>query len=268
MPRSLWNGTISFGLIHVPVKLYTAMESKTVSFREVHLEDEGEDRAPALLLGGGQEVPYEEVVRGFEVSEGEYVVLEKDEVAAAAGDRGNVVDVEAFVPRRLDRPGLLREDVPPRAGRQGRGRLPAPARRAGADRPGRPRPLHVPQPRVPRGDPRARRRARAAHDALRRRAREGLDIKVKRPSRAPAKQEIEMAAKLVAPCTSRSTPEKRKDKYRKAVLDMIERKAAGKKPQQAAREAARGDARPDGRARGEPGRCRARSGPARSASGS
>ena len=98
MPKSLWNGTISVGVLHVPVKLYTATESKTVHFREVHLSDEGKIEHRRFCSKEDAEVPYEEVVRGFEVGSGKYVVLEKDEMAAAAGDRGKVVDVESFVP--------------------------------------------------------------------------------------------------------------------------------------------------------------------------
>ena len=91
MPRSLWNGTLSVGLINVPVKLYTATESKTVHFREVHLEDGAKIEHRRFCSAEDVEVPYEEVVKGFEIADGEYVVLEKDEIAAAAGDRAHVV---------------------------------------------------------------------------------------------------------------------------------------------------------------------------------
>ena len=98
MPRSLWNGTVSVGLIAVPVKLYSATESGTVRFREVHLADEAKVEHRRFCSEEEKEVPYEEVVRGFEVGKGEYVVLEKDELAAAAGDRAHTIDVEVFVP--------------------------------------------------------------------------------------------------------------------------------------------------------------------------
>ena len=90
MPRSIWNGTISFGLINVPVKLYTATESKTVRFREVHLEDGARIEHRRFCSKEDKEVPYEEVVKGYEVAEGEYVVLDKEEIEAAAGDRAQV----------------------------------------------------------------------------------------------------------------------------------------------------------------------------------
>src|SRR5215213_7057101 len=97
MPRSLWNGTISVGVIAVPVKLYTAVESKTVRFREVHLEDGAKIEHRRFCAKEEKEVPYDDVVKGFEVGKGKFVVLEKDEIAAAAGDPAHVIDVESFV---------------------------------------------------------------------------------------------------------------------------------------------------------------------------
>src|SRR3954465_14815757 len=97
-PKSIWNGTISFGLAHVPVKLYSATESKTVHFNEVHVSDGARIEHKRVCSKEGKEVPYKEVVKGYEVSEDEYVVLDKDEGAAAAGGRGKVIELEDFVP--------------------------------------------------------------------------------------------------------------------------------------------------------------------------
>src|SRR4051794_12629523 len=96
-PRSLWNGTVSFGLINVPVKLFSAIESQTVHFHEVHVEDGARIEHRRFCAKEDKEVPYEEVVKGYEVSGNEYVVLEKEEIAAAAGERSHVIDVDAFV---------------------------------------------------------------------------------------------------------------------------------------------------------------------------
>src|SRR3954464_12172199 len=96
-PRSIWNGTITFGLVNVPVKLYSAVESKTVHFNEVHARDGAKVEHRRICPKEDKEVPYEEIVRGFEVSEGKYVVLEKEEIKAAAGDRGKVVHITEFV---------------------------------------------------------------------------------------------------------------------------------------------------------------------------
>src|SRR3954465_5250852 len=96
-PRSIWNGTITFGLVNVPVKLYSATESKTVHFHEVHARDGAKIEHRRICPKEDKEVDYEDTVRGFEVSEDTYVVLDKDEIKAAAGDRGKVVHITEFV---------------------------------------------------------------------------------------------------------------------------------------------------------------------------
>src|SRR6187200_3095408 len=95
-PRSIWNGTVAFGLVNVPVKLYTATESMTVSFSEVHARDGSRVEHRRICSKEDKEVPYDEVVKGYEVSEGKFVVLATDEVKAAAGDRGKVIALDEF----------------------------------------------------------------------------------------------------------------------------------------------------------------------------
>src|SRR3979411_3050715 len=97
MPRSIWNGTIVFGMVRVPVKLYTATESKTVHFHEVHAKDGARLEHRRVCPREDREVPAGEIVKGFEVGPDEYVVLTKEEVKAAAGERGKVMHLEAFV---------------------------------------------------------------------------------------------------------------------------------------------------------------------------
>lgn len=97
MPRSIWNGTITFGMVNVPIKLYSATESKTVHFHEVHVKDGARIEHRRICPKEEREVPYEQIVRGYEVAPDEYVVLEKEEIKAAAGDRGKVVHLDEFV---------------------------------------------------------------------------------------------------------------------------------------------------------------------------
>src|SRR5436309_3753004 len=97
MPKSIWNGTITFGMVNVPVKLYSATESKTVHFHEVHVKDGAKIEHRRICAKEDKKVPYKEIVKGYEVSEGKYVVLDKDEIKAAAGDRGKVIHLRAFV---------------------------------------------------------------------------------------------------------------------------------------------------------------------------
>jgi len=98
MPRSIWNGTIAFGAVAVPIKLYSAVEAKTVHFHEVHLEDGAKIEHRTFCSKEGKEVPRDEVVKGFEVRSGRYVVVDKEEIAAAGGSRSRIVDVDRFVP--------------------------------------------------------------------------------------------------------------------------------------------------------------------------
>jgi DNA end-binding protein Ku len=97
VPRSLWNGTIAFGLVRVPVKLHSATESKRIPFRERHVVDGAAIEHRRLCVKEGREVPYGEIVKGFEVSAGSYVVLSKEEIAVADGPQAKVVDIEHFV---------------------------------------------------------------------------------------------------------------------------------------------------------------------------
>jgi DNA end-binding protein Ku len=228
MPRSLWNGTITVGLINVPVKLYSATESRTVHFREVHLEDGAKIEHRRFCSAEDREVPYEEVVKGFEVGDGEYVALEKDEVAAAAGDRAHVVALEAFVEAGAIDPVLyektyyagagdkdadayrLLHDALEQTGRAGLGRFTFHNREYLAAV----RPLDGAL---------ALHTMRFADELV-----SGKRIPYDAPSRKPRDQEVAMAGKLVDSLHERFNPDKRKDEYRAAVLDMIERKAAGK----------------------------------------
>lgn len=97
MPRSLWNGTVAFGLVRVPVKLHSATESKKISFRERHSTDGAAIEHRRVCVKEGREVPYSELVKGYEVSSGSYVVLSKEELAVADGPEAHVVEIEHFV---------------------------------------------------------------------------------------------------------------------------------------------------------------------------
>src|SRR5947209_18339151 len=98
MPRSIWTGAVTFGAVNVPVKLYSATESKTVHFNELHAPDEGKIEHRRFCSREDREVPYKEVVKGYEVGSDEYVVLSKEEVAAADGPAAKTIELEHFVP--------------------------------------------------------------------------------------------------------------------------------------------------------------------------
>src|SRR3954453_17523006 len=96
--RSLWNGAIRFGLVNVPIKVYGAASSKQIRFRELHVKDAAPLEHRRVCAKEDKEVPFEEVVRGYETSPGRYVVLTKDEIQAPARERGKTIDLEDFIP--------------------------------------------------------------------------------------------------------------------------------------------------------------------------
>src|SRR5919108_417088 len=82
MARAIWTGSISFGLLNVPVKLYSAVSRKSVSFRELRASDSSRIRHKRVAESDGEEVPYEEIVKGYEVAPEHYVVLTREELEA------------------------------------------------------------------------------------------------------------------------------------------------------------------------------------------
>lgn len=97
MLHSLWNGTVEFGMVRVPVKLYSATESKAIRFNERHATDGAAIAHRRLCVHENREVPYAEIVKGFEVSKDTFVTLTKQELAAADGPTARVVAIEHFV---------------------------------------------------------------------------------------------------------------------------------------------------------------------------
>ena len=82
MPRLIWSGSISFGLVNVPVKLFSATSPKEVRFHMLHDKDGGRIQQKRVCSTDGQEVPWEHIVKGFEVSKGRYVSVTREELAA------------------------------------------------------------------------------------------------------------------------------------------------------------------------------------------
>src|SRR5436305_10212390 len=97
MPRSIWNGTITFGLIAVPIKVHSATEDRGIHFHQVDAKDGAQIKQKRVCAKEGKEVPYKQVAKGYEVKSGEFVLLSKDEVAAAAGERSRQIALEEFV---------------------------------------------------------------------------------------------------------------------------------------------------------------------------
>jgi DNA end-binding protein Ku len=226
-PRSIWNGTIAFGLMTVPVKLHTATESKTVHFSEVHLDDGAKIEHRRFCSKEDKEVEYKDVVKGYEVSEGKYVVLDKEEIAAAAGDRAHVVEVEHFVDAADIDPVFYEKTYYLGAGKEGA--EPYRLLHDALDATGR-----AGIGRFTFHDREYLTAVRAVDGVLvlhtLRFADElvpGKDVDVAEPSKGPGKREVDMARRLIDTLHERFDPERYEDEYRQAVLDVIERKAKG-----------------------------------------
>jgi DNA end-binding protein Ku len=84
MARSIWNGTITFGLAAVPIKVHSAVEDTGIHFHQVHAKDGARVKQVRICSKEGKEVPYKQVAKGYEVRAGEYVMLNQEEIDAAA----------------------------------------------------------------------------------------------------------------------------------------------------------------------------------------
>ncbi len=97
MPSTIWGGSISFGLVSVPVKLTPATRSKDVSFNQLEAETGSRIRLRRVSEQTGEEVPMDQIVKGYEIAKGRYVVVEKDELDAIAPKATRNIEIEDFV---------------------------------------------------------------------------------------------------------------------------------------------------------------------------
>jgi DNA end-binding protein Ku len=97
MARAIWSGTISFGLLNVPVRMYSAVARRNIALREIRESDSARIKHRRVAEGTDEEVPYENIVKAYELSPGQYVPLSKDEMAALAPEKTRAIDVQDFV---------------------------------------------------------------------------------------------------------------------------------------------------------------------------
>ena len=97
MPRAIWSGSISFGLVNVPVKLYPAVSRKTVRFHQLHDADGVPIRQKRVCPSDGKEVSYEHIVKGYEIAKDQYVVIEPEELEALDPKKTRTIDIQDFV---------------------------------------------------------------------------------------------------------------------------------------------------------------------------
>jgi DNA end-binding protein Ku len=226
--RSIWNGTIAFAGVFVPIKVHSATEDRTVHFHEVHVDDGARIEHKRICPKEDKEVPYKEIVKGYEVSEGKYVVLTDDELKAAAGEASRLIEVEEFVCARDIDPVLydktyylgsqdkgkdayrLLHDALEKADRAGIGRWVFHNREY----------LVAIRP----FDGVLAMNTMVFHDELV----PAKDLELPTPSRKPSDKELQMAGKLLESLQAKFEPEKFEDTYRERLLKYIEAKAKGK----------------------------------------
>lgn len=98
MPRPLWKGAITFGLISIPVRLYSAVKEKSMKFHLLHEEDKGRIKYERKCSVCGKEVSWDDIIKGYEFSKDHYVTFTDDELDSIDMDSVKAIDVEAFVP--------------------------------------------------------------------------------------------------------------------------------------------------------------------------
>jgi DNA end-binding protein Ku len=113
MARSLWTGSLSFGLVTVPVTLHSAVRDRDLHFNQIHAPDGSAIETRRVCAHEGREVPWGEIAKGYELEDGRWVLLDDGDFAAAAPRKSRTIDIERFVEEReidpvyLHRPYLL-----------------------------------------------------------------------------------------------------------------------------------------------------------------
>ena len=98
MPRTLWKGSLSFGLVTIPIRLYTAIDEKSISFNQLRKSDHSRIGYKRVAKADGEEVGYDEIVKGYEYANDRYVVFEPDELEAIKPSSSRTIDILQFVP--------------------------------------------------------------------------------------------------------------------------------------------------------------------------
>jgi DNA end-binding protein Ku len=230
MARAIWSGTISFGLLNVPVRLYSAVARRNIGLREIRESDSARIKHRRVAEGTDEEVPYEEIVKAYELSPGQYVPLGKDEMAALAPEKTRAIDVQDFVdieeidPMYFDSPYYL---GPAEGAEKAYSLLAAAMESSG-------------KAAIARFVFRNKEHLAAIRPA------EGVltlttmrfhdevvppsELDDALPEKKPkvAKREQEMAEQLIDSLSTEFKPDRYRDEYREELLALIERKAEGK----------------------------------------
>ena len=228
MPRAIWSGAISFGLVNVPVKLYSAVSRKTVRFHQLHEKDGVRIQQKRVCPEDGEEVSYDDIVKGYEISPGRHVIVTPEELEGVDPKKTRTIDIEDFV--NLDEIDPIYYDaayylVPDKGADKAYNLLLQAMRDDG----------RVAIARVvirtkehltairPTGDVMTMATMLFADEVV---PPDRLDELADKDEGA-SKRELDMARQLIDSLASDFEPDKYRDEYRERVLDLIERKAEG-----------------------------------------
>jgi DNA end-binding protein Ku len=231
MPRSIWTGAISFGLVTVPVKLYSAVNRKTVRFNQLNAKTGSRIAQKRVDASTGEEVNYEDLVKGYEIASDRYVVIDPGELESVQPEKTKTIDIEDFVdlseidPIFYDHPYYL---APGTGGAKPYRLLLEAMRETGK--------VAIAKVVIRQKESLVAIRALPDHDVLEMATMLFAD-EVVDPERLDDipdaddvkmnQRELDIAKQLVESLAGAFEPEKYHDTYREAVLAMIEKKAAG-----------------------------------------
>jgi DNA end-binding protein Ku len=228
MPRAIWSGSISFGLVNVPVKLVTATSPKDVRFHQLHAADGGRINQKRVCSVDGEEVDYSEIVKGYEIHRGQYVVVEPEELEGLAPEASRSIDIEEFVNlAEIDplffehsyylvpdgpaaRPYALLVEAMEGTGKVGIGRFVLRTKQYLAAL-------------RPKDGALVLSTMLFADEVV---GTEDLEVPTTKDTK-PSERELGMARQLVSSLSAEWEPEKYRDDYRDKVIEMIEAKAEG-----------------------------------------
>ena len=228
MPRAMWSGAISFGLVNIPIRLHSAVSRKSVHFNQIDTRTGARIQYRKVSAADGEEVPSEQIAKGYQLSSGEYVLVGDDELGALDPEASRSIDIEQFVdldeidPIYYDSAYYVAPDKAARSptpcspGRwRSRTRWPSPASSCG---------------RSSTWPPSGRRTAcwscRRWSMPTRSTTRPSSSARTS-PTRTSATASSRWPSQLVESLTEPFEPERFEDNYRNQVLDLIDRKAAG-----------------------------------------
>src|SRR5215204_1986711 len=232
MARAIWSGSISFGLLNVPVRLYSAVSKQTVRFRELREGDGSRVKHKRVAESDGKEVPYEKIVKGYEYAPDQYVILSRDELAELEPQRTRAIEIQDFVdlddidPIYFEQPYFLGPDKGAERAYALLVQAMKDSRKVAIARFVLRNKEHLAAIR-PMEDVLTLTTMRFHDEVSSPQDLDGEVFEEAKPKK-PEKRELEMAKQLIESLTSDFEPDKYRDEYREELLDLLERKAEGK----------------------------------------